>query len=236
MAASISSGHHGNNDLLNTVLQAHIADAHTTLDDFVGSDCLLTDISRFLLRAITVLSELAHGMEKGEDVDIYLRRKVREIEAFNGLDNLQALEQLEQKEKFLKSIVSHIRQLERDIKEELNNRPFLSGTFANFDSRSPQVNIPYPDTSNTPSSSGWQPTNPESTTPHPVDQEGTGVPIMEDAFQLQDSVEEQVRGLLESLSARGKGDHYCPYGAHCRFGGVDANGDLVLFERNSYFR
>ncbi len=48
----------------------------------------------------------------------------------------------------------------------------------------------------------------------------------------QDSVIE----LLENLSKRGKGQHYCPYGFACSKGGLHGDRTPVVFERNSTFK
>lgn len=40
---------------------------------------------------------------------------------------------------------------------------------------------------------------------------------------------------MEALGIRGKGSHYCPLGYRCGKGGVDKDGSLVLFDRNSSF-
>jgi hypothetical protein len=40
----------------------------------------------------------------------------------------------------------------------------------------------------------------------------------------------------KNLSSRGKGKHVCHYGHNCDKGGVQPDGSLVVFERNSAFR
>ncbi|KAL7924810.1 hypothetical protein ACQKWADRAFT_258307 [Trichoderma austrokoningii] len=40
---------------------------------------------------------------------------------------------------------------------------------------------------------------------------------------------------LKALKQRGKGKYYCPRGLRCDKGGVDKNGSLILFDRNSAF-
>ncbi|KAJ4307799.1 hypothetical protein N0V84_012484 [Fusarium piperis] len=40
---------------------------------------------------------------------------------------------------------------------------------------------------------------------------------------------------MEALKQRGKGSYYCPLGNRCDKGGVDKEGKLVLFDRNSSF-
>ncbi|KAJ4234393.1 hypothetical protein FSOLCH5_004097 [Fusarium solani] len=40
---------------------------------------------------------------------------------------------------------------------------------------------------------------------------------------------------MEALKQRGKGSYYCPLGHRCDKGGVDKDGKLVLFDRNSSF-
>lgn len=41
---------------------------------------------------------------------------------------------------------------------------------------------------------------------------------------------------MNSLEARGKGQYTCSEGRNCTKGGVQANGEMVVFERNSAFR
>ena len=40
---------------------------------------------------------------------------------------------------------------------------------------------------------------------------------------------------MSALSQRGKGKYFCPKGPRCDKGGVDKDGELVLFDRNSSF-
>lgn len=40
---------------------------------------------------------------------------------------------------------------------------------------------------------------------------------------------------MAALRQRGKGDYYCPKGKRCQKGGVDKNGKVVNFKRNSSF-
>ena len=51
-----------------------------------------------------------------------------------------------------------------------------------------------------------------------------------------DELHDKVAQLLASLSQRGIGQHVCPYGLSCTKGGVDGDGSLVVFPRNSAFR
>ena len=41
---------------------------------------------------------------------------------------------------------------------------------------------------------------------------------------------------IEELKPRGKGQYLCPEGLSCTKGGVQADGTLLVFERNSAFR
>jgi hypothetical protein len=40
---------------------------------------------------------------------------------------------------------------------------------------------------------------------------------------------------MEALKSRGKGSHTCPKGKNCTKGGIDKNGELIVFDRNSAF-
>lgn len=53
---------------------------------------------------------------------------------------------------------------------------------------------------------------------------------------VDDGINDTIQDLLKSLVSRGKGNHICPFGYRCRKGGVDSNGEMVIFERNSVFR
>lgn len=82
-----------------------------------------------------------------------------------------------------------------------------------------------PGTNGTSSSSGWQPADLAPT--------ASFRSVEQDELN---GIEDQVEEILKSLSTRGKGQYYCPYGIHCKGGGVDADIKPILFERNSYFR
>ena len=48
--------------------------------------------------------------------------------------------------------------------------------------------------------------------------------------------EEQFQSIdMDALRQRGKGSYYCPKGKKCDKGGVDKDGNLVVFDRNSSF-
>ncbi|KAK7415782.1 hypothetical protein QQZ08_012247 [Neonectria magnoliae] len=51
----------------------------------------------------------------------------------------------------------------------------------------------------------------------------------EDEDELFDRID------MDALKQRGKGSYYCPLGHRCDKGGVNREGDLVLFDRNSSF-
>ena len=62
-------------------------------------------------------------------------------------------------------------------------------------------------------------------------------PGYEDELQEnEDRIQDQINNLLNSLSSRGKGRYFCPCGINCKKGGVEADGTLKLFERNSAFK
>jgi hypothetical protein len=55
-------------------------------------------------------------------------------------------------------------------------------------------------------------------------------------IQNETDPQDTTTDILESLSSRGKGIYFCPYGVACTKGGVQSNGERTLFERNSAFR
>lgn len=51
----------------------------------------------------------------------------------------------------------------------------------------------------------------------------------------EDEDEQFARIDMDALKQRGKGSYYCPLGHKCDKGGVNKDGDLVHFDRNSSF-
>lgn len=69
-------------------------------------------------------------------------------------------------------------------------------------------------------------------------QQDPGLPNDDDSGSdgSDDDDDELFQGLnLDSLKSRGKGEHYCPKRFDCTKGGVDENGKLVAFVRNSAY-
>ncbi|KAF7532669.1 hypothetical protein G7Z17_g13609 [Cylindrodendrum hubeiense] len=74
----------------------------------------------------------------------------------------------------------------------------------------------------------------------PSSQVSPGHPSPGDNASMSDDSEEDedeqfARIDMEALKQRGKGSYYCPLGHRCDKGGVDKDGNLVLFDRNSSF-
>ncbi|KAH8729389.1 hypothetical protein BGZ61DRAFT_181107 [Ilyonectria robusta] len=59
--------------------------------------------------------------------------------------------------------------------------------------------------------------------------------MSDDSEEDEDEDEQFARIDMEALKQRGKGSYYCPLGHRCDKGGVDKDGNLVLFDRNSSF-
>jgi hypothetical protein len=95
----------------------------------------------------------------------------------------------------------------------------------NLNERSPQDTLP--DTDMT-SSSEMEPTSQSE----PMEDEPSTGDSPGSTTLKQCAVDE----LLTSLASRGKGSYICPYGYECKKGGLDPDGGLITFERNSSFR
>jgi hypothetical protein len=61
---------------------------------------------------------------------------------------------------------------------------------------------------------------------------------LDESNMLPNNAEEPIAELpsIEQLRARGKGHYTCPRGSECDKGGVQPNGQLTVYERNSAFR
>ena len=73
--------------------------------------------------------------------------------------------------------------------------------------------------------------SPSSQTPRPPHQSPSDA-----RPNSQQSPSDRSRTLSTDLTSRGSGHHTCPQGLSCTKGGVDAEGALFVFERNSAFR
>ena len=86
-------------------------------------------------------------------------------------------------------------------------------------------------------------TSDQGATENPVSSDNHFHAASSSGMEASDSVSpsdtsESVPGapLLEQLKSRGKGQYTCPHGRDCKKGGVQQNGELTVFERNSAFR
>ncbi|RSM06659.1 hypothetical protein CDV31_009006 [Fusarium ambrosium] len=64
---------------------------------------------------------------------------------------------------------------------------------------------------------------------------GPNASASDDSEEEEDEDEQFAKIDMEALKQRGKGSYYCPLGHRCDKGGVDKEGKLVLFDRNSSF-
>lgn len=62
---------------------------------------------------------------------------------------------------------------------------------------------------------------------------GGNLSISEDSGDDEDEQFSKID--MDALKQRGKGSYYCPLGHRCDKGGVDKEGRLVVFDRNSSF-
>lgn len=64
----------------------------------------------------------------------------------------------------------------------------------------------------------------------------SGADIGSASNDSDESDDEQFQSVdMEALRQRGKGSYSCPKGTQCKKGGVDKDGQLIVFDRNSSF-
>ncbi|KAK4185039.1 hypothetical protein QBC35DRAFT_390406 [Podospora australis] len=185
------------------------------------SGCLLSDIENYLSFLISMLPKLADRLSKGRYVVDYIDRKLDGVDQDTDLSDFRVLDILSA----------------QDVSSPLSYTTSGS-SFSVSPTAEPQIQIlkePILSSEALTSVLAHRPTQPykhSSTYTSRAVQASMGDP--HGASELSPPSEEN-RDISSDLSRRGKGQHTCPY-TGCKKGGTDADGQPVIFERNSHFR
>ncbi|KAK3342136.1 hypothetical protein B0T25DRAFT_359878 [Lasiosphaeria hispida] len=227
-----------------------IEQAASAMEPWPHSDCFLHDTCEFLTRATNLLAQIANDIAHGREIDDYVERRIQIMDESDGFSDIDAtLVELDRKHSFVKSIARKLDQISSGSTTEWQQidpkgTPKPSTNAAEepsiFDDLVTGVtplsidplSLSPPDQLELPLA-GSAPFISLVAAPDPLDE-------TDDEEQLEGNgpgqTQEAITGLIDSLSARGKGRHTCPYGSGCKKGGLEADGSIRLFERNSAFK
>ena len=87
---------------LDEIVSAKIAEIATNASVSPDSGCLLSDMGDFLVRASASLARLAEGVVHGPHIDVYVEKRIKEMEQEHDFSELGALDYIDEKHSSLK--------------------------------------------------------------------------------------------------------------------------------------
>ncbi|KAK4141812.1 uncharacterized protein C8A04DRAFT_30657 [Dichotomopilus funicola] len=229
------------------------------------SDCLFATSAAYISLVLSLLPRLADRLLKSPLIEDYIDSQVAEVDATTDFSDLTPITDLTERERGLRLLVERLKRLVDEFSKRpiipsqpgrlasepsaLHPRSISSPTFPPLSTLIPSIPSPLDDRPPT-----TQPYLPQNMPVRPsMSREGFNplakaaygesirVDTPRDGLESPDLVPEQppiARELVDAnqLAHRGKGRHTCPHAFRCTKGGVNADGTLVIFERNSHFR
>ncbi|KAK4171057.1 hypothetical protein QBC36DRAFT_340682 [Triangularia setosa] len=245
------------NSLVCALLREEIRGLITGLQQQSLSGCPLEDIGNFLVNILYLASELARSVIKGH----YIREFTTGLAPFLARESdLRSTKYVDGKYEALKKIGNQIRELSKTAVSIWSNSPRIPASLRNHlhqpttASTSPglEAETPLPESTSLPfrenPSVSAEPTFAASSMATHYDPESWDSPGLESSTihhqsstasdDYDDNVDYTVITSLQELSSRGRGigPYICPLGETCRKGGVESNGRMRLFKRNSDFK
>lgn len=210
---------------LDEIVSAKIAEIATNASVSPDSGCLLSDMGDFLVRASASLARLAEGVVHGPHIDVYVEKRIKEMEQEHDFSELGALDYIDEKHSSLKAISTSLANAAALTARTWAQNTQMPKPGSHLNKRSPHESMS--DTHMSSSTSVGQASNLD-----PAEDDHSAGDSPGSANLKQYVVDD----LLTTLATRGKGTYVCPYGYDCKKGGVKLDGGLVTFERNSSFR
>jgi hypothetical protein len=87
---------------LDEIVSAKIAEIAMDAPTSPDSGCLLDDMGDFLVRASAALARLADGLVHGPHIDLYVKKKMKEMEQKDDFSELSTLDYIDEKHSSLK--------------------------------------------------------------------------------------------------------------------------------------
>ncbi|OJD28436.1 hypothetical protein ACJ73_00151 [Blastomyces percursus] len=210
--------------------------------DWPDSCCLLADIGEYLVRSAVILSRLAKDLADGHHIKTYATQTINDMKETSDFSDLDPLDYFDSKHSSLKELASQLEVMANDIQSrwKQSQKPPELPTHSQKRTAQGQISGTTADIN-----SVFNRMDEITNYSDDVIQVGTGGVVLHgirnssgrpESPPFDDAINDTIQDLLKSLVSRGKGDHFCPLGHRCRKGGVDGNGEIVNFERNSVFR
>ncbi|KAK4449071.1 hypothetical protein QBC34DRAFT_97816 [Podospora aff. communis PSN243] len=225
-------------------------------------DCLFAAIEAYVSLVLSLLPKLAERLANGSLMFDYINRQMAEVDEATDFSDFTHITLLSEKQRGLRLLVERLQGIVDDFNN--NKTPFTPTLprssappqpFNSFSASPPFVSTPSTQRylvgtplglhshsvtkiSGSPSnfdlgSSAFDIVGPGVSPSASSPQRGSGFP--DTSSDRQRLVPLSLGGLSE-LAQRGKGQHTCPQAFQCTKGGVNADGSMVIFERNSAFR
>jgi hypothetical protein len=87
---------------LDDIVSAKIAEIAASAPVSPDSGCLLNDIGNFLVQASASLARLAEGVVHGPHIDVYVEKRIKEMDQEHDFSELGALDHIDDKHSSLK--------------------------------------------------------------------------------------------------------------------------------------
>jgi hypothetical protein len=206
--------------------------------------CFVGELLALLTRRLRLLEHLALRIAHGGEITAYMQDEIGRLMALNELEDLEPIDALNERHAALKCAAPRRRPRDPVDRGHRHLAALVAGATRDmaqaWDGSSFQrpAGLAEPMAAAPPRPPGLfdvsirhaRPAAPSGRAFEPADEE---LPAEDHS---DDETDDVVAQLLESVQARGKGQHTCPYRLKCDKSGVDENGAPVVFELNSAFR
>jgi len=200
------------------VIRKSLKNARSHLPLPAGSGHLEHDIGEFLVQSIQVLEFLAESLTAGEHMTTNVERLLEEQDKENDLSESQSLDKLLEIHSALRKIRKRIQGTAKEVR--------LIWDKAKDDSLPKVPLIP----SEIPT-----PQEEEVSTPTPKTEQRRRRSTLS-CPDTEENANDRKRPRSDVVEAWGKASYTCTLGSNCQKGGVNPDGSLVVFERNSEYR
>ncbi|CAH0000685.1 unnamed protein product [Clonostachys byssicola] len=232
---------------LDLLIQKELMEIGLLLPEMPSSDCLLIEIGDYLCRATETIAQLAGRLANGNHIHTYAQLNVNQATKETDLSELGVLDVMTTNHSAIKVLANKLQCASKEITSawsECSARPdstLRGNDLIPFTStpifpepepvRDPQVATIF--TASALATAAEEP-------PSQDELLADSIEVVDDIdisyTEMDEPTDASIMQLLQSLSRRGKGLHYCPYKSSCTKGGFSPAGSPVLFERNSAFR
>ena len=243
-----AQSHAGHGSRIERLLQSELPEIRAELGNTtqIQDVCLIADAGEFITHTLEILAHFAIDAVYGHHITHYADARISSLVQEHDLSDLEIVDYLDDKHAALKYLIHFPEPIEkyiaddvpRSIAQDIDSVATRSRTCWNQSPPQPVLprleerrlstpNLIVESTSGTP---GGTEMTPNSSMASSV--------VSPQGHTLVQSSQGSAGVLapIEELKPRGKGQYLCPEGLSCTKGGVQADGTLVVFERNSAFR